>query len=49
MKNFPKPSAAKDGSQTMVRVPLVVCEVLPDGKRVTCLGLLEVKQCSNSK
>jgi len=30
-ENLPNPSAAKGGSQTMVRVTLVVCKVLPGG------------------
>jgi len=44
--NFPKPSAAEDGSQTMVglRILLVTREVLPGGTRSTFLGLLEIKQ-----
>jgi len=37
-KKFPKPSAVKDGSQTMVR------EVRPGGTRSTYFGSLEIKQ-----
>jgi len=43
-ENVPKPSAAKEGSRTMVRVPLVASEVLQGGTRATYLGLLEIKQ-----
>jgi len=47
-ENLFNPSSPKGGNQTMLRVPLVVCEILPGCTRTIYFGLLEIRQ-NNSR
>jgi len=41
-ENLPNLSSPKGGNQTMLRVPLMACEILPSSMRTFYLGLLEI-------